>query len=432
MEDSKKPIRALTTIIPPFLWRQPIRALHLGVLSTSLLGAAALLYPAYAAAQSGDVPTGALSPEYGLVVTPYVSLETLYDSNIFPATGLSESDTILRLSPGIGLGYRSKRSTFNLFYTFDAERYSKYSELNSWQTRQVGQIGGTYDFTDRFTGGLSANYLESYYPGELTPVTAVELTRTRATRVSIHPTLSYQFNPRTSAAFFYDRAREHIATGLTTYITTASASVTRELTRRDQLMLQYQAVWYDFSTGTSPISRLANIGWTHAFSRETSLSLTAGPRNTDGRNVADINAGIRHDSGRATQSLFYTRSQVTLVGQGGVYDTDSWVARFGFRPSPRWAINFEPGYYRVYQGAREAKVYRFGIQGRYWFARDWSVSLNYLYTHQRGVLGLAGNNPLILRNVLSLSLTWALPTGPGHAVLPTRQGYALPSSGNGR
>lgn len=396
------------------------------LLAIAALSAGGFLGARPAMAQGESVQSAVLSPKSGLVVTPYVSLETLYDSNIFISPGQRESDSIQRLSPGIGIGYRSDRSTFKFLYTFDSERYSRHPDLNTWQARQTGLIGDTYAFTERFTGGLSGYYLETYYPGELAPVSSLQLTRTRATRISIRPTARYQVNPRLYTSFFYDRAREHVDNGLTSYISTGSAAMTYDLTHRDQLTFRYQTYWFDFSTGTSPISRVFTLGWEHHFSRKTALFLVVGPRDTDGRTVADVSAAISHVTQRTSQTFGYTRSQTTLAGQTGVYDTYSWVASFGFHPAPRWNINLEPAYYRLSQGSQEARAYSLGLSGRYWFARDWSLALSYNYNRQRGVLG-TGNDALILRNVIALSLTWALPTGPGHASLPARQSYLPPA-----
>lgn len=423
MEDSKKNSHAAASGPPSSDY--PLCALAVCVVWGATV--LTLLCPALARAQDTSSPRAALSPASGLVITPYVSLQTVYDSNIFNAPGRRESDTILRLSPGIGVGYRSTRGTFNLLYSFDAERFSRHPNLNSWDSRQIGSIGGSYAFTRKLTAGLSADYLESYYPGELTPLIGVALTRTHSTRVSLRPTLAYQFNPRISAKFFYDRAHEHIAGGLTTDISTASAALIRDLTRRDQLTLQYQSYWYDFSSGTSPISHLFSIGWRHDFSRQTSLFIMAGPRETDGRTIADVNMGIRHNSGWATQSLSYTRSQLTLAGETGVYDTRTLRAAFGFRPTLRWYFDVEPGYFRVSLGEQNVEAYRVDMTAQYWFARDWAVALKYDYWHQRGIFSTVGNDALVLRNVISLSLTWALPTGPGHAVLPSRESYGAPS-----
>lgn len=383
-----------------------------------------------AMAQEETTQSAVSTPEMGLVVTPFVTLSTLYDSNIFAAPSQRETDTILRLSPGVGVGYRSTRSAFNFLYTFDSERYSKHSDLNSWHARQVGLIGGTYAFTNRFTGGLSGNYVETYYPGELAPVSGIVLTRTRATHISFRPTARYQFNHRTLANFFFYRAREDVSGGVTNYISTASGAVNRDLTRRDRLIFQYQMYWYDFSTGTSPISRVFTVGWRREVSRDVSLTLVAGPRNTDGRTIADIYGAISHNTPSTTQTFAYTRSQISLAGQAGVFDTRFLVGIFDFRPTPRWSFQIEPSYYRVSQGNEDAKGYRLGFAARYWFARDWSVSLSYDYSRQHGVLASA-NDELILRNVAALSLTWALPTGPGHAVLPTRRVYESKPMGNG-
>lgn len=424
MEDKGLKTQAVLPVMRLFLGLLQHRRLAL-VFIVAALAAGSLVEAKVALAQGEAVQSAALSPESGLVVTPYVSLETVYDSNIFASIDQRESDTILRLSPGIGVGYHSDRSTFNLLYTFDSERYSRHSDLNSWQARQSGLIGGTYAFTERFTGGISGNYLETYYPGELVPVSGLQLTRTRATRISVRPTARYQISPRVYTRFFYDRAREHVAGGVTSYISTGSAAMIYDLTRRDQLSMQYQTYWFDFSTGTSPISRVFTLGWRHNISRQTKLFLVAGPRDTDGRTVADVYAAISHDTQHTSQTFAYTRSQLTLVGQTGVYDTHSWVAIFGFHPAPKWNVSLEPVYYRVSQGSQEAKSYSIGVTGRYWFARDWSLALSYNYNHQLGVLG-TGNDALILRNVIALSLTWALPSGPGHASLPSRQSYRLP------
>lgn len=410
-------------------WRssRPARVAAVGGVFAGLLTVSA----GPARAQSPLPAAQPVLPAAGFLVTPYVSFSTLYDSNIFASSGPGESDTILRLSPGIGIGYRAPRTTFELSYTFDADRYSRHSELNSWQTRQAARMGATYAFTPRLTGGLSADYLESYYPGELAQITALQLTRTRSTRVSVRPNVRYQISPRAFATFFYDRAREHVASGLTTYISTASAAMTTDLTRLDQMSLRYQAEWYDFSTGTSPISRLFSIGWRHALARATHMFVTAGPRNTDGHTVADVYAGFSHDTPGASQFLAYSRSQQSFAGQIGVYDTYAWRVGFAFHPAYRWSINIEPGYYRVSGGGAIAKVYRLGLSARYWLSRDFSLAFSYDYSHQRGVFAPGSENSLVLRNVVMLALSWAIPAGPGRSVLPGRASYRTPSWGPG-
>src|SRR6056297_909557 len=129
MEDSEKktqsraPVSSLYRSLPR---RNPF---PLGLFVAGF-AAVAFLFPQSAMAQGQSTEAAALNPESGLVVTPFVSLETLYDSNLFATSSQRESDTILRLSPGIGVGYSSSRGSFNLLYTFDAERYSRHPDLN--------------------------------------------------------------------------------------------------------------------------------------------------------------------------------------------------------------------------------------------------------------------------------------------------------------
>jgi len=383
-------------------------------------------------AQDSAATPVAATPQEGLVVTPYVSLSTLYDDNIYSSSSQIESDTILRLSPGIVVGYRSDRSTFDFSYSFDSERYSRHSDLNSWDARQSALVDGSYSFTDKFTAALSASYLDTYYPGELAPITGVELARTRSTQVSLRPTATYQFNSRTKAVVFYDRTREHVSGGFTSFTTIASAALVRDLTRRDQLTFGYQTYWYNFSSGTtSPQSRVFTIGWEHALSRQASLFITAGPRNTSGHTKADIYAGIRRDSENTSQAVYYTRTQLTLAGETGLYDTQGVEASFGFRPAMRWSIDIYPGYYRITQGSQAVSAYSMGLAARFWFARDWSLAFSNNYNHQLGNVGTSSNDSVIRRNVVALTLTWALPSGPGHATLPARAGYGISPMGNG-
>lgn len=376
--------------------------------------------------KGGTNSTSGARETAGLTVTPYVSLATLYDDNIFASASQRESDTILRLTPGIMLDYRTPRTRINFSYSDDAERYARHSDLNSWQSRQTAGLSASHAFNRRISAGLDANYFETQYPGELAPVSGIELTRRRATAISFRPTATYHFNERTDATVYYERLRTHDAGGQTNFTTTASAALARDLTRRDRLVLTYRYDWFDFSNGNSPVSRVVTLGWHHDLSRSTSFFLAAGPRDTNSRTVADVSAGIRSDAEKTTAELYVTRSQVALPGLTGVYDTRAVQGYLAYRFSPRLSVEVTPGYYRDTGAGQEAEVYRLGVGMRYWFSPAWSIGLNYDYGRQRGTLGSVGNGDVIRRNVAALTISWALPQASGPAAVPSQRRYRPP------
>lgn len=374
----------------------------------------------------GQVPSGAATaPPEGWTLAPSVSLATLYDDNIFVTSSDKQSDTILRLSPSLAIGYRSPRTTFDFGYGFDAEKYRQHPDLNSWDTRQNGLIGVGHHFSERFQAGVSGTYAETHDPGELTPIGGLVLTRTRATSAAVRPNFTYRFDRLTSTTVFYDRTRQDISGGPRTDISTASLAVDREISSRDKLEFEFQNIAYDFQGASNATSRLFTLGWSHALSSDSELNLRAGPRDTEGRVVPEILASIRKRSQNTSLSLTYARSQLAIVGQSGVVDTQSLEVGVGFYPAPGLSFGFAPGVYHDTQGGASADVYHLGAYLNYAFARDWAFSVSYDYGHQKGTLGAPADQVLV-RNVVAVGIRWML-GGPGRYRAPyTAVPTALP------
>lgn len=390
----------------------------------ALLGT--VLVPAAATRAFAQVPQQAPVPaSSGFTVTPSVALATVYDDNIFVTPSARESDTILRLSPALALDYVTARTTFHLDYGLDAEKYRQHSGLDSWDTRQGGLIDLGYEFSRRLRAGVTGTYAETHQPGELTPISGLVLTRTRATSASLRPSLTYRFDPRTSTTIFYAQAREEIAGGPRTDIGTASVAVDRELTERDALKFQFQDIAYDFADGPNPTSRVFTVGWSREVSPRTDLVLGAGPRDTEGRVVPEILASVAHRAATVNLTLSYRRSQVSIVGLTGVVDTQAIEAGIEFQPVRNLGLRFTPGIYRDTQGDLSADVYHLGFQVWYALARDWYLVGGYDYGRQSGTLGTA-TDQVIARNVVAVGIQWVL-GGPGeHRAMRTALPVAAP------
>src|SRR5512143_2464848 len=64
-------------------------------------------------------------------VTPAISLDQVYDSNVFNTDGNEKGAFLFRVTPALTLSFRMPETTLNLRTSLTYDRFYKYSELNS-------------------------------------------------------------------------------------------------------------------------------------------------------------------------------------------------------------------------------------------------------------------------------------------------------------
>ncbi|MFA6146805.1 MAG: hypothetical protein WC899_01165 [bacterium] len=64
-------------------------------------------------------------------ITPAISLDQVYDSNVFNTNGNEKGDFIFRATPALTLSFRMPATTLNLRTSLTSDTYYKYTELNS-------------------------------------------------------------------------------------------------------------------------------------------------------------------------------------------------------------------------------------------------------------------------------------------------------------
>ncbi len=69
-----------------------------------------------------------------LDVTPSISLDQAYDSNVFNTDGNEKQDFILRATPAVTFSLRMPNTTLNLRTSLTSDTYYKYTELNSFNS----------------------------------------------------------------------------------------------------------------------------------------------------------------------------------------------------------------------------------------------------------------------------------------------------------
>jgi hypothetical protein len=97
-----------------------------------------------------------------LDITPSISLDQTYDSNVFNTNGNEKGDFILRATPALTFSLRMPETTLNLRTSLTSDTYYKYTELNSTNSAISLAIDATpIQITPRFSMAPSAHYVEA-------------------------------------------------------------------------------------------------------------------------------------------------------------------------------------------------------------------------------------------------------------------------------
>ena len=125
------------------------------------LAAIGILFPASRAAAAN------------LDITPSISLDQMYDSNVFNTTGDEKGDFILRATPALIFSVRMPETTLNLRTSLTSDTYYKYTELNSTNSAISLAVDATpIRITPRFSMVPSAHFVQaqnSYLRNQLVP-----------------------------------------------------------------------------------------------------------------------------------------------------------------------------------------------------------------------------------------------------------------------
>jgi len=365
-------------------------------LSAACIFAGLLLLPSVAAADGG------------IYITPSVSFGRVYDDNIFASPLQKEAVSILRLSPALETDYESELLTLDAYYTFDAERYVGHPELNGNDVRRHAILISHYRPTSLLTLSLTGDYIDTHTPAELAPTTGLELGRVPARLFSTTPSMAYRFDPITTGTAAYTFTRDEELGGLSTDTHTTELGLSRGLGPLDTLSFNYIQTHYFFDIEGEISSQVFTVGWAHSATPQTSFSLAAGPRRTEGSVTPELAASIRHVVEGGEWSLMYARSQTAVVGQVGIVNTRAITADVIYSPTESLQFRAEPSYVSDTRDAQHADVYRLFLEMRYRFNLSVELVSSYQHSLQRGILGLGGpTDQEINDNIIYLGLTFS-------------------------
>ena len=372
-------------------------------------------FPLAAAAQS----VGYFSPSF--------AVGRAYDDNEFESAIQPQADYLWRFSPALQAGYRSGTLSLDGFYTFDVERYSVHRQLDSNQARKNAAVDLKYSASPRLDLSMDGVYVRTNTPNELSVAAGLQLGRAAASVYSLQPAATYRFTPLTSGTASYSFTHETLEPGIDSDIRSATLTLSHALDERNSANLNLESSDYAFSQGPESRSHALTGGWVHDFSPQTSLSLQAGPRVTEGTHSADVLASLRQTNEHGEWSLAYSRTVGTVIGIPGTVDMRIVTATLVYWPSKPLRLELLPAFISDRGAGSKVRVYELQLRASYSLSQAVSLVGWYQADVQHGVL----NSPVdegIARHVafVGLVMSWGATPLPHLPPPPSPFGGLLP------
>lgn len=387
-----------------------------GAVLASLLVLGAVQFPTLARGQVTlgqlipPVEKAAARPPEGFYITPSLSIGQLYDDNLFFSSTNRKQDFFTRVSPGIQAGYQSAQLTLLGGYTSDSEFYSKHTELTTLQMRQRALFDLKAMPTESLRLSTTGTYSKTNAPWELNTFTGVALTRIRADRLALDPSISYRFDPLTTAKGDFTISRDRLVNAISINSFLGRTSLDRRISSTDTVAAGYTGRRFEFDGGGTITSHAPLLGWERKLSPLTTFTLRAGPRFTEGSldDRPEALASIQHLLPQGEVSLSYSNIQTTVIGQPFSVMAESFRLIAKYKPLPHLEIAVEPSVGRITSEAFKATVYISNVDLTYQFTKELALRGTHQYSLMRGdfdpATGAAGGTLEVPHNMFWLRL----------------------------
>jgi len=333
----------------------------------------------------------------GLHVSASVALSGTYDDNVFAVPERERPEVISRLTPRLGLAYRSRRFDVGARYARDAERFSRNRELSTLSARQDAVLDLRWSPARGFEMRGSATYAETHSPGEFSMVTGLdeisgmdliglELRRALARRVLTTGSISRRLGARTRAVVEHGFTRDEIVGSLTSATHAAGARIDRQVGPHDTVSLGYAGRLFT-AAGERTTAHAVTLAWARAVTPRARLELKVGPRFSDGGVGPELSATLRHRFRQGEAALSYVQTETAVVGQPAPVTAQGVSAAFS-QTLGRWlTVTAGPSLFQARGHTLEATVYGVGVDVNCRLARGLSLSASHQLSLQQGSVG---------------------------------------------
>ncbi len=251
------------------------------LLTLAALAATFLLFPASRAAAAK------------LDVTPSISLDQTYDSNVFNTDGNEKGDFIFRATPALTFALKMPETTLNLRSSVTSDTYYKYTGLNSTNSAISLAIDATpIQFTPRFSMAPSAHYVQaqnSFRRNQLVPSgdpliqpsIASESANRKSRDYGAALRMSYLITPRTDfsvgGGFTKRQFLDNVAGGdVDSRVVTGDTTLTYKFTPLFSFGLFFNTAANTFENGRDSRTFSGGLTGSYLFSPAVSMNARAG------------------------------------------------------------------------------------------------------------------------------------------------------------
>jgi len=222
--------------------------------------------------------------------------------------------------------------------------------------------------------------------------------------LSASPSAVYQFTPLTTGSAAYTYTHSTLEGGVANTTHGTQLNLSHQLTPLDTGRLAFRATVFESEGSATTTSYTPTLGWTRKVTPETTLSLSGGPRFSDGSVAPEVSARLDREFKLARVSLGYSRSEGFVVGQSGAVKTETYSGSVNFEPLKSLLVAVVPAITKISGGSTsDTTIYGLGATASYPILR-WltaRASYRFAFEEQRG-----GD---ILHNVFSLGLEASYP-----------------------
>ena len=368
--------------------------------------------------------TGCATPGYFAI--PSISIDEVYDGNLFFASANKQSDFITRVSPALEVGYEADTLSWSGRYWFDAEAYAGETALNSSLVRQFADVNVEYLPTSRLTLSAAANYTKTDTPLDLTlipgaTIPGLLLGRADAERTSVHSAASYRLTKLTTGSLAFTRSNVELVDAGESEVSALETRFDQRLSEVNTLSYgyihrQYRFDEFGFGGQAGPsLTREATeesntpwIGLSHQFNARTRITARAGPRLVGESVDPYVLVSLQHRLTQGEVLLEYHRDETTLLGVPRKLELDALYATISRRIRPHLEVKLTPGYARLYQAGLSVDIYSFGLGAVYKINEAVFLTASYDFNLQ-DVRAVPGGASEISYNAIQVGVRFTYP-----------------------
>jgi hypothetical protein len=338
----------------------------------------------------------------GFRAEPSLGVAELYDDNLF-STLTPVSDTITRVTPGLTLGWARPAFSLTGRYAFDAEYFRSHPELDDSQARRDATLG-LQASSERVGLSVVASYLETQTPGELNLLSAFELGRLDARRLSTSETLNFRLGALATLALGHSFVRDELAFFPDNDTQVGSVALERRLTPRATGGLGYALRRFGFLSDQTRTTHVVTASWSHDLTPRTRLELKGGPRFGAGETAPELAASLRHRFARGDVGASYVLTEATVFGSLLPVESETISLSLNRQLLRSLRLSVAPARFRTRGEGFDARVHRIFSELGWRLARWLSLNGSHMVTFQRGSLENTLEDVEIVHNIFMLRL----------------------------